>query len=85
MKNIGKEIGELREKVKKIEKENSTLKNFTSSIFNDNIEEEFIPKQKIKDKIEELRNDIKNQNCRFPYIVEHKIDVLQELLLEEDK
>lgn len=45
--------GDLREKVKKIEKENSTLKNFTSSIFNDNVEKEFIPKQKIKDMFEE--------------------------------
>lgn len=46
--------GELREKVKELEKENSTLKNFTSSIFNNNIEKDFMPKQKIIDELKRL-------------------------------
>lgn len=45
-----------------------------------------IPKQVIKNKIEELRKDINNDKTRYPYILEHKIDVLKELLQEsEDK
>lgn len=42
--------------------------------------ENFIPKQVVIDKIEELKNDIKLNNCRYLYILEHKIDILQELL-----
>lgn len=44
-----------------------------------------IPKQKVKDKIEKLRNDIKLGNCRYPYVEEHKIDILQELLGGDEK
>lgn len=40
---------------KKILKENETLKNFVSGIVNENIEKDFIPVQKVKDKIEEVR------------------------------
>lgn len=46
-----------------------------------------IPKQKIKDEIEELKES-KNtiySNSKHAYILEHKIDILQELLQEEDK
>ena len=39
-----------------------------------------IPKQKVKDKIEKLRYDIELGNCRYPYIEEHKIEILEELL-----
>ena len=42
-----------------------------------------IPKQKIKDKIESLKKDLKNNKCRYPYIIEKQIDILEELL--EDK
>ena len=75
--------GELREKVKELEKENSTLKNFTSSIFNDTIERDFIPRQNIIDKIEELTN---TKGDFATYIAtSERIKVLQELLQEEDK
>lgn len=47
--------------------------------------EKCIPKQKVKDKIEKLRNDIKLGNCRYPYVEEHKIDILQELLGGDEK
>lgn len=43
-----------------------------------------IPKQVVRDKIKELKNDIKNGNTRYPYIEEHKIEILQELLEGEE-
>lgn len=43
-----------------------------------------IPKQVVRDKIKELKNDIKNDNTRYPYIKEHKIEILQELLEGEE-
>ena len=46
---------------------------------------QFIPKQKAINKIKELKNNIKNGNTRYPYIEEHKIEVLQELLEGESK
>ena len=32
------------------------------------------------EKIKELKNNIKNGNTRYPYIEEHKIEILEELL-----
>lgn len=104
-----RENGELREKVKALEKEKSewekAYQEEKDSQFEllkriqeleaklefkefgdlDNIQFEeymsqFIPKQKAINKIKELKNDIKNGNTRYPYIEEHKIEVLQELL-----
>ena len=86
--------GELREKVKELEEENSTLKNFTSSIFNDNVEKDFIVKQKIKDKIDELKETLKHYNEYSKLnllekvnvdLIDARIDILQELLQEEAK
>ena len=68
---------EIKEKVKKLEKENCTLKSFTSAIFNENIEKEFVPTQKIKDKIKEIE---KEENL---YAKNNIIKILEELL--EDK
>lgn len=48
------------------------------------IRHNYINKQVVIDKMEELRNDIKLGNCRYPYIVRHKIEVLQELLEGEN-
>lgn len=42
--------------IKRLQKENETLKNFVSGIVNEKIEKEFIPVQKIKDKIEKYKN-----------------------------
>lgn len=47
--------------------------------------ENSIATQKVIDKIKELKNNIKNGNTRYPYIEEHKIEVLQELLEGEIK
>ena len=45
------------EKIKQLEKENETLKNFVSGVVNENIEKDFIPVQKVKDKIEEIQEE----------------------------
>ena len=42
--------------IKKLQKENKTLKSFVSGVVNENIEKDFIPIQEVKDKIEEVRN-----------------------------
>lgn len=44
-----------------------------------------IAKEKVIDKIKELKNNIKNGNTRYPYIEEHKIEILEELLGGEGK
>lgn len=44
--------------IEKLEKENKTLKNFTSDIFNEDVEKEFIPKSKVKEKFQNKRNEI---------------------------
>lgn len=73
---------------KELEKENTELKTMDCvNIFElgkksarDRIEYDYIPKSKVKEKIEELKEDIKKDKTRYPYILEHKIDILQELL-----
>lgn len=39
---------------------------------------QFILEQKVKDKVKELKKELKNS--RYPYILEHKINILEELL-----
>lgn len=76
----------LKEKVRKLEKENSTLKNFTSDLFNEDITQTFICKDKIKDKIEELKQALENTNKdRWKTVYTVQIEILQRLLQEEDK
>ena len=63
-------------RIKKLEEENETFKNFTSAIFNNNIEKEFIPARKVK-------NLIKNETINisgFEYIA---LEDLEELLEEK--
>ena len=49
---------------KRVLKENETLKAFTKSIFDGDIEKEYISVQKVKDKIEELKQEKKKYgNC----------------------
>ena len=75
---------------KRVLKENETLKNFVSSIFNEDIEKDYIPVQRIKDKIEELDNqqkqwledrELKASNREIIFAR----DVLQGLLEEGEK
>lgn len=44
-------------RIKELEKENTTLKNFTSSIYNENIEKEFIPVRKVKDFLIQIQEE----------------------------
>lgn len=75
-----KENGLLREKVKELEIDLTTV--YLKGVEDGKDKYE----QKIKNKIEELRQDINNSKTRYPYILEHKIDILNELLQEsEDK
>ena len=68
-------------RIQELEEENHIQRKRIMNIFDN----EYIPKQKVKDKIEKLRNDIKLGNCRYPYVEEHKIDILQELLGGDEK
>ena len=90
MKNIKKKIGELIEKVKVLEAKNKYLENLSDCQNNYLINS--IPKQKIKEKIEELKNEKEqlriDKNVTWDsqiYKLDFKIQVLQELLQEEDK
>lgn len=64
---------------KRVLKENEELKNFTSSIFNENIEKDFVPVQKIKDKIEEYKKMLLSCN-RFSDV--DRIKAINERILE---
>ena len=76
-----KRIQELEEQVKTLDEAYTGVIKESKKWFD--IAHNSIPKQVVIDKIEGLRNDIKLGNCRYPYINEHKIDVLQELLRED--
>ena len=73
---IYKALENMLKRIKKLEEENETFKNFTSAIFNNNIEKEFIPARKVK-------NLIKNETINisgFEYIA---LEDLEELLEEK--
>lgn len=59
-------------------KENQTLKTFVSGIFNENIEKDFIPVQKVKDKISERQFELQQEYKNFED--DAILIVLQELL-----
>ena len=56
-------IAHVIERIKELEEKNVTLKNFTSSIFNENIEKEFISVQKVKELIENETINISGFEC----------------------
>ena len=67
----------------KLQKENQTLKNFVSGTVNENIEKDFIPVQKIKDKIrhyQELQDNYIKKYDEINEGLQAMINVLQELL-----
>lgn len=76
-----------KKRIKELEQENKTLKNFTSAIFNGNIEKEYIPKQKVKDEIEELKKHYNTDNNIRIYTLkdgyELQATILEELLEEK--
>ena len=80
--NILSELEQNKKRIKRLEYENETLKDFTSTIFNGNIEKEFIRVQKVKDKIEDLRY---NSSLGFEETLEEsfKIEALEEILEEK--
>ena len=71
-----------KKRIKELEQENKTLKNFTSAIFNGNIEKEYIPKQKVKDEIEELKKHYNTDNNIRIYTLKDSYE-LQATILEE--
>ena len=73
----------LVENIEKLQKENQTLKSFVSGIFNENIEKDFIPVQKVKDKIrhyQELQDNYIKKYDEINEGLQAMINVLQELL-----
>lgn len=80
-------LKEKNEIIEKLQKENETLKNFVSGIVNENIEKDFIPVQKVKDKIEEIQED-KTNKYYYMFLedrdLEYTIEILQELLESEE-
>ena len=56
-------IAHIVERIKRLEYENETLKDFTSAIFNENIEKEFIRVQKVKDLIKDETINISGFEC----------------------
>lgn len=77
-----------KKKIKELEEQNEILKNFTSAIFNDNIEKEFITVHKVKEKIEEAKYNKKVGNTAYEYTEEDVWDIVKdelEKLLEESK
>lgn len=77
--------------IEKLEKENKTLKNFTSDIFNEDVEKEFIRVNKAKEKIEEYnkreKEELKGMKGQDRYFVKQMYNYmrkpLEELLREE--
>ncbi len=76
---LNKQIEKYKECIEKLQKENKELKNFTSSIFNENIEKDFVPVQKIKDKIKEYKKMLLSCN-RFSDV--DRIKAINERILE---
>ena len=75
--------------IEKLQKENQTLKSFVSGIFNENIEKDFISVQKVKDKIEKIKQEKKKYgNCLIEMyedeLVNRDIKILQELIEESE-
>ena len=86
MQNILAEREQDKKRIQELEAENRIFKDsnvLVNRYFK--LKDNSIPKQKVKDKIEKLRNDIKLGNCRYPYVEEHKIDILQEPLGGDEK
>ena len=99
--NILSEREQDKARIKELEEENGTLKRVNNIIKNIDIENatqkiddyynefmrNFIPKQKIKNKIEEYYKKMEEDNKNISWIITDRIvlNVLEELLQEEDK
>ena len=77
----------LCEIIEKLKKENETLKAFTKSIFDGDIEKEYISVQKVKDKIRHYQGLQDNYIKKYDEInegLQTMINVLQELIEESE-
>lgn len=90
IENILTERKQDKKRIKELEEKNKTLKNFTESIFNGDVTKDFIPVQKVKDKIKELKERIKKSKKHkedklvVNYInAEYLLDKIEKRLLED--
>ena len=82
LRNLIKAYKELLELYKSEKK----MKNQYVELYQDILlKENVIPVSLIKETIEELKKDIKNKKTRYPYILEHKIDILKKILKKRKK
>lgn len=74
-------------KYEKLQKENKELKK-SKYVYGINMDFDYIPKKKIREKIEELKNEYKNIEQNSDFIIadtiQPKIEILEELLGEEN-
>lgn len=90
IENILSKLEADKKRIKELEEKNKTLKNFTESIFNGDVTKDFIPVQKVKDKIKELKERIKKSKKHkedklvVNYInAEYLLDKIEKRLLED--
>lgn len=57
VERLQKENEEQKAEIERRKHDNKTLKNFVSAIFNEEIEEKYIPVQKVREKIEEMQKE----------------------------
>lgn len=60
-----KSLENVLSRLKQVEKENKTLKNFTTDLFNEDVTETFIHKDEIKEKFDNKINDYRQQRMQL--------------------
>ena len=82
-------ISNLQKENEELKQENERLKDFSNNLYIDNYIEDYIPKIKIKDLIEKLKQNLNSDNNIKIYTLkdsyELQINVLQELLESGDE
>ena len=68
---------------KKIKELEAKLEEANRQLDLDYVDKNYIPVKKVINKKESLKDDLKHNRCRYPYIIEKQIDILEEIL--EDK
>ena len=84
---ISLENSHLKAELEKLQKENKELKK-SKYVYGIDMDFDYIPKQKIREKIEEIKNEYKNIAQTSDFIIadtiQPKIEILEELLGKED-